>query len=233
MSIELVKSDIQKVLENEIVDRHSFFQLQHFVVNGEPTIQSRMWQCIRELKKRYDAIEFITLDIEETKDNIELLDLQVEILRIDEKNNSQRDDELSKIYLKQTQVKIRQLLRKKEASLKNLKKVEKTLQEQADEAKLFLKSFEAIQKIEPLKEFDDPQAQREYWNAKLARDINMSLLLGGLPLNIELVKTGLSMPDGSPIKQQLINIIEQLKVTSEAAKAKLQACETKQIEEKE
>jgi len=53
MSRDIV-TEMNKVLENDIVNRMSFFQLQHFIVNKEPTLQSKMWQCIREIRTRKD-----------------------------------------------------------------------------------------------------------------------------------------------------------------------------------
>ena len=68
----------------ELSSRHSYFQLQYFLIGKEPTNQSKMWQCLRELKSRKDNLESIDLQIEEEKDNLEfqklsLLELENEI----------------------------------------------------------------------------------------------------------------------------------------------------------
>jgi hypothetical protein len=229
MSIEVIKSEIEKLLSNEIDSRHSFFQLQHFIVNAEPTTQSRMWQCIRELRKRYDAMEYLTQDIEETRDNLSLMDIEIRREEI-KSRECPGDGELGQLAAQESAITRKKLMRRKTNAEKALAKSEKLLQEQADEARLFAKAFEALQKIESLRDFDDPEAQREYWNAKLTRDINMSLMLGGLPINMELAKTALCMPDGAPIKNQLINIVNQLKSASKDDIQKVQGAENKKID---
>ena len=68
--------EAEELLKNEVVDRHSFFQLKYFVVGKEPTMQAKMWRCLTELKTRKEAIDIINLEIEETKDTIELLNIE-------------------------------------------------------------------------------------------------------------------------------------------------------------
>jgi len=52
---------IDEVLNLDPVDRHSYFQLKYFVINKEPTHQSKLWRCIREVAARKDTIEGIML----------------------------------------------------------------------------------------------------------------------------------------------------------------------------
>lgn len=61
--------DIDQVLEEQLVERHSYFQLKHFVVGKEPTNQSKMWRCLTELKTRKDTIEAIKEEIKRIESN--------------------------------------------------------------------------------------------------------------------------------------------------------------------
>ena len=52
------------LLKNEVVQRHSYFQLKYFLIGKEPTNQAKMWQCLRELKTRRQSLKAISLEIE-------------------------------------------------------------------------------------------------------------------------------------------------------------------------
>lgn len=207
----LQKAD--KYLEFDVVNRHSFFQLNHFIVNKEPTTQSKMWQCLRELSNRRDTIEDIQLEIEETRDNIELLKIEVRREKRKEFTESTFGVSLSgddaSLYEQERDIKVRQIERRKNSLDRSLNKLEKRLQEVAEESKYFLKALDTLQKIEPLKPFDDPQCQREYWNQRLAEELNLRLALKQ-PIDLELAKAIIAIHDEAPIKKQLLNIIEQL-----------------------
>ena len=79
MSIELeFARKMEKMVEQAPENRHSYFQLKYFVIGKEPTLQAQMWQCLRELQARKETLDGITLEIDDTKDQIELLDLERE-----------------------------------------------------------------------------------------------------------------------------------------------------------
>ena len=68
-------------LEN-MVNRHSFFQLKYFLLGKEPTHQSRLWQCLREIDARKDSWESILLEIDDVKDDLKIFDLSLERLEL-------------------------------------------------------------------------------------------------------------------------------------------------------
>lgn len=208
MSTELLRK-IDEILANDVVSRHSFFQLQHFVVNKEPTTQSRMWQCIRELRMRREAIEKIQFEIEETKDNLQLAELEIRKIEIGW-NITRDNSEMGKLGRESDEIKKRQFQRRKDVTARSLEDLRKRLLEQMEEAQFFTKSLEALQKIEELKPFDDPQSQREYWNERLTQELNVRLLLKQ-PIDAELAKTIFALNEDAPIKKQLINLIEHIK----------------------
>jgi hypothetical protein len=210
---EEIISKVEEILGRESIveGRHSFFQLQHFVVNSEPTTQSRMWQCVRELRKRREVIEQISLELEETKDNITILELEIKKLKFKDNEifrSPYADKDLNMLERDLIAVKKRQLERRRIAQQRIIDNLQKTRQENLDEAALFLKSFEALERIEPLKAFDDPDSQRQYWNGKLTNDLNLKLLLQQ-PIDIELAKTIMALPNDVPVKNNFIFLIDQ------------------------
>ena len=52
--------------------------MQHFIIGMQPTTQSKLWQCLRELKRKRDAINYIKLEIEEMNDNIALAEIDMQ-----------------------------------------------------------------------------------------------------------------------------------------------------------
>lgn len=223
MSTDLLRK-IDEILENDIVSRHSFFQLQHFVVNKEPTIQSRMWQCIRELRTRRDAIEKIQFEIEETKDNLMLAEIEIKKIDLNNDEVCKAEGKFEELVRESREIQKRQLSRRKDATEKSLIELRRRLIEQIEEAQFFVKSVEALQKIEELKPFDDPQSQRDYWNERLTQELNVRLLLRH-PIDTELAKTIFALNEDAPIKKQLINIMEQFKTLEITHKPKVNKLE--------
>jgi hypothetical protein len=213
---QLSTRELNDVLENDIAQRHSYFQLKYFVIGKEPTIQSKMWQCLRELRSRKDSFESMSLEIEETKDKLELLDISIERIK-QEKEKNRGIDLLSE---KESDIRIRQAERKKKAAISNLEQIEERKKSLEEESRFFLETFKNLQNIEPLKNFDDLDAQKEYWSEKLSQKLNLKMLTNN-HLDTELIETIVSLPDEMPIKKQTLatlnlrhaNMIKQLKET--------------------
>lgn len=204
--------EIDEVLINEPASRHSYFQLKYFLIGKEPTNQSKMWQCLRELKTRRESLTNLSLEVEETKDQLELLDIKAERI-----GSSRSSDELD---LREQSVKIRKIARQRqalEASILSLEDRRKWLEE---ECKFFLETFKNIEKTEKLKPFDDLEAQKEYWSSKLAQKMNLKMLTAN-QLDSELIETIIALPDEMQIKKQALStlnvrhaqIIQQMKDT--------------------
>lgn len=209
-------SQIQEVLENaEFTTRSSFFQLQHFQINSQPTLQAKMWQCLRELKNKWNTIRQINIDKEELQDNISLAEIELE--------RTKKQDPLDNYEEKEKEIKLRKIGRRINAAKLSLEELNKKAKEELEEASFYLKAFKYLEEKEPLKPLDDPSAQREYWNEKLTQELNISLLVGLLnrPVSMELVKTIFALNDDAPIKQELINIVRQAQIADEARKTAL------------
>ena len=197
MSSEL-KEKIQNLMKNQVVDRHSYFQLKYFVIGKEPTTQAKLWRCIRELEARNKSLQAIELEIEETNDDIELL-------HIKEKEDVAygSNKEIAKILTRKQERKTRALVDK----LEDLKSKKRYIEE---EATFFIQAFESLEKKEKIKPFDDLDAQTEYWNEKLKQELNLKMILRH-PFDTELTKTILALDDKMPVKQLMCNVLEKLR----------------------
>jgi hypothetical protein len=204
MSTELLKK-IDQVLNRAPENRHSYFQLKYFVIGKEPTIQAKMWQCLRELQSKRESIDAITLEITDGHDNVELIEIKIEKENL-RKSLIYEDKYLSELNEKETEIKIKKLKRRKDNLSKNITKLEDKVYLLIQEARFFLESFEALEKMEPLKDYDDFDAQSEFWEAKISEEINLRILTRQT-LSPDLIKTALSLPDDSNIKTEVNKLI--------------------------
>jgi hypothetical protein len=202
MSTELIKK-MDDLLKNDVVSRHSYFQLKYFLIGKEPTNQAKMWQCLRELKLRKDNLKNLLLQIEEEKDKLELH--EINIIKL----NKLKDQEIDEITAKELVVKQRQLNRAMEGVKNTILDLQEKQRFIEEECEFFLQTYNNIEKIEPIKNFDDIDAQKEYWGTKLLEKMNLKILLEN-NIDIELVETVLSLPDDIPIKQQVLNKLNAL-----------------------
>jgi hypothetical protein len=192
MSIDLT-SEIEKITDHRLPERHTYFQLQYFLIGKEPTVQAKMWRCIRELKARRESIEALKLEIEDVNDDLLLINMKIE--QFVEETPEQ-------------QIKKRKLERKKTGLNGRLKNLKDRLASVEEESIFLVKAFRSLERIEPLKDHDDVVAQKTYWNDKLTQEFNLRHLFG-MPLDLELVKTILALNSDAPIKQDALHLIEE------------------------
>lgn len=202
MSINLFE-EMKQILKHKKGERHSFFQLQYFLIGKEPTIQSKMWRCVEELKTRKSSLDLLNLEIEDVNDLIELIDIKT--------NELAKDNEYSE---KQKEIKTRRLKRKKQEyqmRISDLKNKEMGLLE---ECGFLVSAFKSLENKESLKDYDDITEQKKYWNDLLSQEFNLRELFS-LPQNVESLKTILSLSSDSEIKNCLINKIDKVKQLKE------------------
>ena len=219
MSKTQLNTEMDDILKNEVAQRHSYFQLKYFLIGKEPTTQAQMWQCLKELKTRKDSLVALDLEIEDSKDKIELLDINIERTTLIVHNPSDSND-LDELRNKENLINLRRLERQKvsaESSLNQLIERKKWLEE---ECRFFIETFKNLQKIEPLKHFDDLESQKQYWGEKLAQKLNLKMLTHN-QMDTELIETIVSLPDDMPLKNKTLNtlslrhanMVKQLKET--------------------
>jgi hypothetical protein len=207
MSTEIMEQ-INKILENELSERHSYFQLKYFVIGKEPTLQGKMWQCIRELGSRKDSLDAVEIENYELNDKKELIDIQIEKNNLTLKNIEESSPE-GDLNARECRVITRQLERQKQKTENALVDLNKKQNYILEEANFFLETFKSLEEIEPLKDFDDLPSQQHYWDEKLSNELNLKLLLQRAP-DVELVKTIMSLNNNSPTKQQTIKMLENI-----------------------
>lgn len=192
--------EIDELLKYEINQRHSYFQLKFFVIGKEPTTQAKMWQCLKELKARKESLDAVSLEIDETKDKIDLLNIKLKKM-VKEKYEDELDNQ-------ELQIKIRQIKRQIESQEKNLLNICERQRGVLEEARFFVETFRTYEKIEPLKHADDYEEQKKYWGERLANKLNLKMLTN-TPLEIDLIETIISLPDDMEIKSQVLNTLKQ------------------------
>lgn len=189
-------SELERITKNESKERHSYFQLQYFLIGKEPTVQAKMWRCIRELKTRKESMEALNLEIEDANDDLELLDIEDTSFGITADENVLKISERKKT-------------RRKIGLQHRLTSLQNRLKSLEEESAFIVKAFQSLEKVEKLKPYDDLQSQKEYWNEKLSQDFNLRTLFG-MPLDLELIKTILALNSDAPIKIDALNIMDSI-----------------------
>lgn len=207
---DLLAEQISQALENDLADRHSFFQLKHFVIGKEATTQGKMWQCVKEIRARKLQIEVLEREIDEANDRLELLDIQrgKKTLSLGEFLGAEKRDQYRRLALRENEVFNRQMQRQESSLKESLEQLRDKLKYTKEEAAFLVRTMNDLSRIEIMKPLDDLDAQKEYWTEKLANEVHLNLILRQ-PLGLELVKTVLSLHDDSSIKRQLCTMLAQ------------------------
>jgi hypothetical protein len=164
-----------------------------------------MWQCIKELKIRKEALDSLELEYQEQKDKLELLGVEESLLEI-EKFETNNEQELI-LRDKQKEIKIRRIKRQKQAVISSLNEFINKKKYIEEESRFFLEMFKSLESIEKLKPFDDVEAQKEYWAERLSQKLNLKMLTNG-QLDTELIETIVALPDDMKIKHQAIKMLD-------------------------
>ncbi len=214
MSRDVYKEMCKLLDTRDVVNRHSFFQMKYFIINKEPTHQAKLWRCMRELYVRRDAIEAILLEIEECKDNLELLD--IEVTRLQGSAFPLVENGMEELNKREKEIKLRKLERNRKAGHAQIATLEKKLKETQEESAFFYEAFVSLEKKEALKPYDDMDSQKEFWNEKITQEFQMRALTGQ-PADVDLARTTMSLMDDMPVKQKFIQAIKkkQMEIKSE------------------
>jgi len=202
--MENLMDSMREILKYEIAERHSYFQMKYFIINKEPTNQAKMWQCIREIKSRYESLEALELEIEDSKDNLELIDLDINKIS---KTLENKAKDFSNSKKRRIEILLQKTKRKRYVAEKNLQNLSVKKRYLEEEANFFVVLFNGINNAEPLKNYDDLDVQKEYWNEKLLQKINLKMLMQS-NVDTELIETVLALPDDIPIKIQTVKHLD-------------------------
>lgn len=206
---------VDEILKNDAPDRHSFFQLRFFVVDAEPTLQGKFQACIRELKTRRQSMENMQLESHDLVDKSALLAIELE--RVLDEEIEVNDAETAR-QKKQQDIEAKVLRRKILVNDRQLRELQKKIKFYGEECQFFVEYYNQLKEQDEVKQWDDVEVQKEYWDAKVGQTIHTRLLLG-LPLDEELVKAALTLPDDSPVKKETKKLLEtQRKLMLEGSK---------------
>ena len=191
-----LEENAEAILKNyRIPTCHSNFQIQNFILGKEHTPAGQIWQCIREIQARVENLHIYYADKEDKTDDLELA--KIEVLQLKNKNNTDLDHlELEKNLI---------LIKKSERKVARIKNGLEKLEEQKDnilkELNVLVDSFNKLVDKHGYREFEDPDAQKEYWQTKFEKELIISQFLG-LPINPELIKSCFSLPCDTPAAKQ-------------------------------
>ncbi len=217
MSTDLIEKVDSILTKIEIPDRHSYFQIEKFIIGKEPTVQSQLWAIIREINARRENIDQIHKDLADAEDNLELMDVQIERMdrRIKESAKLESCDDLN---IKELEITIRKAQRERESLIKSARKVNKRLKNMMEELNFLVCGYEQItEKYGNIKPFDDPESQREMWNEKLLEEFNLRMIFRR-NLDTEFVKTVMCLHDEATVKKHVISLIQQAQTPKIEAK---------------
>jgi hypothetical protein len=196
-----MKDEIATLLkDNDLADRPSLFQMQCFILQKEPTVQGKLHQCLLELKSRKDTLTALELEIEEQTDRLEITEIAT-LRRINALPNDELGEREKVIILRQNE-------RQKTAIINHLDKISHKKKMIEEECQFWVSAFYQLSKREALKQWDDPDVQKEYWNEKLRQEVNLRLLVRQLP-DIETMRSVLCLHDDSPLKKKTIEMLQQ------------------------
>lgn len=198
---EIIDQARQLIESSQISSRHTFYQLKHFVLGKEVTTQSKLQKCLREIDARYSSIKSMIVGLDDMEDEIKILDLKIAIL-----DKKKAKNELHKEY---KSIQKRKLNRKKVALFDSIKETKNKVKETEEEMSFFIGAYKQLEKIEPLKRHDDPEANAQFWNENFAQELQLRILLQK-PLDTELVKCILALDPESTTRKEMISILEQV-----------------------
>jgi hypothetical protein len=211
MSTEQLLSKVDEILsKNTLPNRHTYYQLEKFVIGKEPTAQSQLWQIVRELEARRETVDAYQKDLHNAEDNLELFDINIERLDREIRSLVNNNNENTDLDIKEREINIRRTQREKESLICTARKVKQKCESVLEEMVFLANAYDAIvSQYGEMKPLDDEQAQKEMWNEKLLEEFNLRIILQK-PFDIELVRTIMCLHDEAPVKQNMSKILQSL-----------------------
>lgn len=214
--------------EADLPDRHSFFQIEKFIIGKEPTVHAQLWQIIREIQSRTETFDSLQNQLEDAEDNLELFDVQIEKMNREIRQLSEKNELMVDLEIQEREINIRKLQREKKSLVRASSKVRHKFKCLIEELSFLVAGYEKIvANYGELKAFDDDEAQKDMWNEKLLEEFNLRVILQR-PLDPEFIKTVMCLGDDAPVKQHVTKMIDSVqKQMIEQRQSKQQHVETK------
>jgi hypothetical protein len=206
MSDDTIEAKLDLIInQHKILPKHTNFQIEHFMIGKEFTTEGKIWQCIRELSARRDTLKNINLELSDAEDNLQLIKIKIEKLKVKSTFSKNRDLEI----LNQKQKEI--LIRKCERKLQSLDNLHQNVIERKEavlaECNKIIDIFNKLNPENKTINIDDDQNQLEYWNSKLNEEVTLSSVLG-YPLSVDVVRSIIALPNTAPVRAQILSAME-------------------------
>lgn len=167
---------LEEAVGSGVADRHSYYQLKYFLVDGEPTKQARLWQSVREMKSRLDTIRSIYLEMADARDRLAIHEAKAELAA--EKAVRRGKDDPKSPEARILAAKARIADRRVTACEKRIGDLSRRLRNVTEEARFLLEMFNRLGGRAAMKDWDEPEVQKEYWDAKVGDEIRRRLVAG-------------------------------------------------------
>lgn len=181
-------NQVRKIISSDLPERHTFFQLNFFILGKEPTHQAKLKRCIEELKCRKKTIDSMGLEIDELQDRNELLYWEM--------NNAKFEDDQERT------IKCRMADRKILSNNNQIDELKSKVKNCEEEMVFFSEAFVKLSEIEAFKQWDDFEVQVEYWDAKLMDEIKQRMMMR-MPIDLEIAKTAMALPQECQVRKQI------------------------------
>ena len=157
MSTELIEK-VETILNKvDLPDRHTFFQLEKFVIGKEPTAQAQLWQIVREMQARLETVDSYRKQLEDAEDTLELFDIRIERQNRVLRSEANIKNEYTDLNLQEYEINIRKLQRDKDSLVLSARKVNKKLRCVLEELALYAPLILGNYEISSLADFSsDP-----------------------------------------------------------------------------
>jgi hypothetical protein len=193
-----------------IPDRHTFFQIEKFIIGKETTAQAQLWAIARELQARKETIDNFDKELKDVEDNLELMDLKIERIDRSIKKEASTNSECADLNIKEYEINIRKLQREKICLIQSACKVKKKYDGILEEINYLVSGYDKItSQYEEMKNIDDEQAQKEMWNEKLLEEFNLRIIFNR-PFDSDFIKTVMCLNDDALVKKHTIALIENI-----------------------
>lgn len=208
MSTEL-NEKVDGILKSaNIPDRHTYFQIEKFMIGKEPTAQAQLWSIARELQARKESVEVHMKELKDAEDNLELFDIRIERLDRRIKRLAGKKGLYTDLNIQECEINIRKLQREKQALVKSAQKANHRMKAIQEEMAHLVAGYDKIiSQVGEMRPLDDEQSQKEMWNEKLLEEFNLRIILQR-PFDPEFVKTVMCLHDDAPVKKQMVAALE-------------------------
>jgi len=181
---EIVQNIFDKETERNLslyrnsVTNMSSFQIQNFIINNELNIPRKIRQALVELNTRYHNTKSIKKEIENSKLELELLELKIDKLK--QKNKTEAD-----LYkFKKREIKIQKLENKKEEIETNIEASDKRLRSIVREINAFEEFLDQVieqEGIEKVQEYIENHEKYEpdYWVDRFTSSATFEMIAQG------------------------------------------------------